>query len=66
MSEIEEKAVAMGWVPLEEWKGDPEQHRPADEFVARGEQILPIVKKTAERRDFSGQERTERRHQDAR
>lgn len=40
----EDRAVTMGWVPKEEWKGDPEKWRPADEYVSRGENILPIVK----------------------
>jgi hypothetical protein len=45
MSEIEEKAKEHGWVPQEEWKGDSEAWRPAEEFLERGEKILPIVKK---------------------
>ena len=40
----EVRASEMGWVPKEEWKGDPEKWRPAEEFVSRGENILPIVK----------------------
>ena len=43
--EVLDKAAEMGWVPKEEWKGNPDVWRPADEYVARGEQILPIVKK---------------------
>jgi hypothetical protein len=38
------KAQEMGWVPQEEWKGDPEKWRPAADFVDRGENILPILK----------------------
>lgn len=38
------KAAEMGWVPKEEWKGDPEKWRPAEEFVSRGENIIPILK----------------------
>ena len=45
MSEILEEARAMGWVPEEEWQGDPERWRPAEEFVERGNNILPIVRK---------------------
>lgn len=44
MSEIEEKASKMGWVPQEEWKGDPDKWRPAEEFVERGENIVPIMR----------------------
>lgn len=44
MDEIEEKAISQGWVPEEQWKGDPEKWRPAKEFVERGENIIPILK----------------------
>ena len=42
-AETEDKARRLGWVPKEEFKGDPENWRSADEFMARGEQLLPIV-----------------------
>ena len=41
---IETKARGMGWMPKEEFKGDEKKWRPAEEFVERGENILPIVK----------------------
>jgi len=41
---VEEKARQMGWVSQEEWKGDPGKWRPAEEFVERGENIIPILK----------------------
>lgn len=37
------RARAMGWVPKEEYKGNPDNWRDAGEFVRRGEEILPIV-----------------------
>lgn len=40
----ESEAKEMGWVPLDQFKGDPDKWRPADEFVRRGEDILPIVR----------------------
>jgi len=43
-TEIDAKATDMGWVPQDQWKGNPDQWRPAEEFVKRGENILPIVK----------------------
>jgi hypothetical protein len=49
MSETEEKAAKMGWVPQEEWKGDPEKWRPAEEFVERGENIVPIMRERIEK-----------------
>jgi len=44
VSDVEAKALKMGWTPKEEFKGDPAKWRPADEFVERGENMLPIVK----------------------
>lgn len=40
----ESEAKEMGWVPQDQFKGDPDKWRPADEFVRRGEDILPIVR----------------------
>lgn len=34
---IEDRASEKGWVPKEEWEGDPDQWRPAKEFIDRGE-----------------------------
>ncbi len=42
--DIESRARLQGWVPKEEFKGDQEKWRPADEFVKRGEEIVPILK----------------------
>lgn len=39
---IELKAMEEGWVPQEEWEGDPDQWRPAKEFVDRGELFKKI------------------------
>ena len=46
---LETEAREMGWVSQEEWKGDPERWRPADEFVQRGKDILPIVQSRLQR-----------------
>ena len=46
---LETEAREMGWVPKEEWNGDPERWRPADEFVQRGKEILPIVQSRMQR-----------------
>lgn len=40
---VEEKARNMGWKPKDEFPGDPEKWVEADEFVRRGEEVLPIV-----------------------
>lgn len=47
--ETERKAREMGWVPQQEWRGASEAWRPADEFVKRGEEVLPIVRSNLER-----------------
>src|SRR3990167_1213125 len=43
--EVEAKAGEMGWKPKDEYKDDPDKWRPADEFLRRGEEILPFVQK---------------------
>ncbi|UOF81825.1 hypothetical protein [Caudoviricetes sp.] len=43
LPDTESRARAMGWVPKEEYKGNPDNWRDAGEFVRRGEEILPIV-----------------------
>jgi hypothetical protein len=47
--ENEAKAKQMGWVPKEDFRGDESKWVDADEFVERGEQIMPILKKNNER-----------------
>lgn len=37
LSPVEQKALEQGWVPQDQWQGDPEAWRPAKEFVERGE-----------------------------
>jgi hypothetical protein len=37
LSPEEERATESGWVPKDQWKGDPEAWRPAKEFNERGE-----------------------------
>lgn len=49
--EVEEKARKMGWTPKEEFRGDPDKWRGAAEFVERGENMLPIVRKTVEKQE---------------
>lgn len=50
-NEVEDKARRMGWVPKEEFKGDPNKWRPADEFVERGENELPIMRERLRHQD---------------
>lgn len=41
--EMEKRARDMGWSPKSEWRGKDEDWRSAEEFVRRGEEVLPIV-----------------------
>lgn len=43
-SPTEVKARQMGWVPQDEWKGDPDKWREADEFVRYGEEHNGILR----------------------
>lgn len=45
------KAEKMGWTPKDQFKGDPSKWRPADEFVERGENMLPIVRAQVKRQE---------------
>jgi hypothetical protein len=47
--DYEAEASKEGWVPKEQWKGDPEQHKTAQQFVEDGEKIIPIMRGKVER-----------------
>ena len=40
----EDKAIRLGWKPREEYSGDEKRWVDAEEFLRRGEEILPIVR----------------------
>ena len=42
--EIIQRAKMMGHIPLEEFRGDPEKWVPADKYVERAENLMPILK----------------------
>lgn len=44
MSEVEDKATALGWSPKEQFRGNPELWMDAETFVKRGEEIMPLLK----------------------
>lgn len=46
---VEQQARNYGWTPLEQFKGDPEKWLPAEAFVERGKEIMPILRKNNER-----------------
>lgn len=39
---VEQRALEEGWVPQDEWAGDPDEWRPAKEFIDRGELFKKI------------------------
>lgn len=41
---VEEKALAMGWTPLDQFKGDPAKFVDPETFVKRGEEFVPFLK----------------------
>ena len=45
-SELEERAIAQGWKPKDQWEGPPEEHRSAKDFLEFGE-ILGKLKTTS-------------------
>lgn len=45
-SEVEIRALETGWVPKDQFRGDPEKWRPAEEWVERTETLMPIMKAT--------------------
>lgn len=59
-NEVEARAKRLGWVPAEEFKGDPAKHRSAEEFLDRGETLLPILKRDNDKL-HEGMSRLERR-----
>lgn len=47
--EIEQEARTLGWVPQEEFKGDPSKWVSAETFVERGHTVMPILRKNNEK-----------------
>lgn len=52
LSEVEQKASAEGWVPQDQWDGDPDKWRPAKEFLDRGELFKKIEGQTSTIKDL--------------
>lgn len=48
-SSSEDRAKGMGWVPKDEFRGDPNRWSDADTFVKRAEHELPIARATTRR-----------------
>jgi hypothetical protein len=43
-AEVVQRAKGMGHIPKEEFRGDPEKWVPADKYVERAENLMPILK----------------------
>lgn len=43
-TERQTEALKMGWIPPTRFKGDPEKFIDAEQYIERGEQLLPIVR----------------------
>lgn len=56
--DYESEANDLGWVPLDQFKGDPDKWVEAEEFVTRGETFIPFLK--ADRKKLQGQLEKER------
>lgn len=54
LSAQEERAQEDGWVPKDQWKGDPEDWRPAKEFNDRGELFNRIKEQKKEMEQLKG------------
>ncbi len=55
-AEVVSKAKGMGWVPKEQFRGDKSKWVSAEEYVRRGEQIIPIVKANVTRLEAKNNE----------
>ncbi|CAB4120852.1 hypothetical protein UFOVP2_30 [uncultured Caudovirales phage] len=47
--DIETEAKALGWIPKDQFRGDESKWTDADEFVRRGKDIMPILRKNNEK-----------------
>lgn len=41
---FEKEAFKMGWIPRDQYKGDPERFIEAEDFVTRGKEFIPILR----------------------
>ncbi len=51
-TEVEQRALDQGWKPLEDWDGDPEDHRSAKAYIDRGELLGKIKDQSREMREM--------------
>lgn len=48
-TDVEQRAMRLGWVPKDQFKGDPDKHRSAEEFLDRGVNMLPLLQRDNEK-----------------
>jgi hypothetical protein len=64
---IEQRAMEQGWKPQDQWEGNPEDWRPAKEFVDRGELFKKIDELKRENKAIKqGHEELMKHHRDVR
>jgi hypothetical protein len=49
LTDVEQRAMRLGWVPKDQFKGDPDKHRSAEEFLDRGVNMLPLLQRDNEK-----------------
>lgn len=59
-ADVQARAEEMGWIPPSRFHGDPERFVDADEYIKRGETVLPIVKAQLEKERTNNLRTTER------
>lgn len=47
--EVQAKAASMGWIAPEHYRGDPERFITAEEYIRRGEEVIPIIRANAKK-----------------
>lgn len=64
LTAIEQKAADQGWVPQDEWAGEPDDWRPAREFLDRGELFKKIDEQNRTIKDLKRSQQDFARHYD--
>lgn len=49
LNEVERIAAQMGWAPKDQWKGPPDAHRSAEEYILRAPEIVRELKNARDR-----------------
>lgn len=45
VSDVERRARNVGWVPKDEFRGDPARHVSAEEFLSRSDSLMPLMRR---------------------